>query len=612
MSCRLTEVGTLVKMQPEGQIDTLAPTVVRVLPDEPGINKAFDYAVPSGLASADLLSVGTIVRVPLNGRRVGGWVTNLSVETDVDFAKLRPIAKVSSLGPPSEVLELADWAAWRWWGRTASVLRFASPDFSVRSTPQPQLIDPRLIPIEGGESDEAVLTREALARVGVTVVQLPPSADVFPVVLEAARFAGSKGVLVVCPSTASSLQIARRLQRSAVPVAWMPREWAKAAAGGCVVVGARSAVWAPIVGPGAIVVIDEHDDLYKDERTPSWNARDVAVERASRLGVPCILTSPCPSLDATSMANVAVLRPSRRAERNGWPVLDVIDRTADEPGRQTLFSPEITDVLRNSRNLVCVLNRTGRARSLACGTCGQVARCETCGSAVVQETEAPVLHCKRCHEERPVLCLGCGGGRLRTVRMGVAKAREELEVLCGRPVHEVTSMSGVVPEDANVLIGTVAVLHRVDHADAVVFLDFDTELLAPRYRAAEQAMAMLVRAARLTGGRSGGRIVVQTRLPHNETLAAFLHGDPGRLSEVEMERRTALDFPPASALAHVSGLGAPAIFAAATEISSLEVLGAEEGPFLLRAKDHQQLADGLAKIQRPAARVRVVVDPLDI
>jgi primosomal protein N' (replication factor Y) (superfamily II helicase) len=156
------------------------------------------------------------------------------------------------------------------------------------------------------------------------------------------------------------------------------------------------------------------------------------------------------------------------------------------------------------------------------------------------------------------------------------------------------------------------VLHRVDHADAVVFLDFDTELLAPRYRAAEQAMAMLVRAARLTGGRSGGRVVVQSRLPHNETLSAFLHGDPGRLTQVEVERRALLQFPPSTALAHVSGPGGAAVFAAAKEISFIEILGTDDAPFLLRAANHRDLADGLAQIPRPSTRVRVVVDPLDI
>ena len=104
------------------------------------------------------------------------------------------------------------------------------------------------------------------------------------------------------------------------------------------------------------------------------------------------------------------------------------------------------------------------------------------------------------------------------------------------------------------LIGTEAVLHRAASADVVAFLDLDAELLAPRYRAAEQAMALLARAARLVGGRGGGgRLLVQTFLPRHEVLQAVLHADPSRVAKVELSRREMLGLPPFAALAAVSG-----------------------------------------------------------
>ena len=111
--------------------------------------------------------------------------------------------------------------------------------------------------------------------------------------------------------------------------------------------------------------------------------------------------------------------------------------------------------------------------------------------------------------------------------------------------------------DCDVLIGTEAVLHRAASADVVAFLDLDAELLAPRYRAGEQAMALLARAARLVGGRAGGgRLLVQTFLPRHEVLQAVLHADPIRFAKVEMSRREMLQLPPFAALAAVSGAGA--------------------------------------------------------
>src|SRR5205085_3040327 len=122
----------------------------------------------------------------------------------------------------------------------------------------------------------------------------------------------------------------------------------------------------------------------------------------------------------------------------------------------------------------------------------------------------------------------------------------------------------------------------------------DQELLAVRYRAAEEALALLARAARLVGGRTtGGRVLVQTRLPHHEAIDAAVHADPGRLALVEAARRAALRFPPETALAIVSGDPA-ADYAAALEVEAVDVLGPAAGNrWLVRAPDHQTLCDRL-------------------
>jgi primosomal protein N' (replication factor Y) len=138
-------------------------------------------------------------------------------------------------------------------------------------------------------------------------------------------------------------------------------------------------------------------------------------------------------------------------------------------------------------------------------------------------------------------------------------------------------------------------------------LDFDAELLAPRYRASEQAMTLLARAARLVGGRaSGGRILVQTFVPKHEVLDAALHSDPGRLVAKELERRRALRFPPAAAIALVTGNGANE-FAAATGV---QFASTSDGRVLLRADSWDALGAAIAGAPRPAgSRLRIEVDP---
>ena len=185
--------------------------------------------------------------------------------------------------------------------------------------------------------------------------------------------------------------------------------------------------------------------------------------------------------------------------------------------------------------------------------------------------------------------------------------------LTGRPVVEVSADASTPIDDAPVLVGTEAVLHRISHADVVAFLDFDQELLAPRYRAGEQALALLVRAARLVGGRrDGGRLLTQTRMPNHEVLDAVVHADPGRFAVVESARRAALRFPPEAALAEISGEAAPA-FVAELGLDGLDLLGpSSAGRWLARAPDHRRLCDGLAAAVRPPGRLRIAVDPLRV
>ena len=507
---------------------------------------------------------------------------------------VRPLAKLSGYGPSAEMIDLAGWVAHRWAGRLARVLVTATPPRVVTHLPAPRPVVPAASSVGPGvvkafEKDRAV-------------VRLPPSADPFPVVQEAARRGNA---LVLAPTVESARAVAARLRRAGVVVAVVPRDWESALAG-ATVVGARSAVLAPVQDLAAVVVLDEHDEAHQEERNPTWHARDVAVERAARAGVPCVLVSPAPSVTAVELA--PVLRPSRTVERRGWPVIEIIDRRSDDPVRGGILSEGLTDVLRRDGRVVCVLNRKGRSRRLACDRCGELAWHEDC-SVALQQTDLGRLVCPGCGADRPMVCDHCGATRFKNLRAGVSRVREELEALARRPVQEVTG-----DDDATVVeelvVGTEAALYRVTSARTVVFLDIDQELLAPRYRAAEQTMALLVRAARLVGDRDGGgRLVVQTRVPEHVVLQAVLHADPGRVVDAEIERRQVLGFPPYAALAELSGTGAEAFAATLRATGRVDVLGPVDDRFLVKAATSDDLAAVLDTTPRPEARLRVAVDP---
>ncbi len=178
----------------------------------------------------------------------------------------------------------------------------------------------------------------------------------------------------------------------------------------------------------------------------------------------------------------------------------------------------------------------------------------------------------------------------------------------------VTGAATDPPSAAGVYVGTEAVLHRLRAADVVAFLDLDAELLAPRYRAAEQAMALLVRGARLTGTRlRGGRLLLQTFLPRHEVVQAALLADPGRLTGPETERRQLLSLPPFAALAALSGPGHDSVAEWLRTVGGVSV-GAASGHVdavdLVRAATWEELGRALIAAPRPkGSRVRVEVDP---
>ena len=622
---------------------------MRVVCDVAAVERTFDYLVPNRLIERfGSLQVGMMLRVPFHGRQVAAWVVEVDC-TPPEGVELREATKISSLGPPAEVIDLAGWASWRWAGRVQTFLRAASPPSMVATLPAAARSAPASLADGVGARVSSALAAS------VSLMRLPPAVSPMEV-LRAAALRGN--VLVVCPTNATAARLADGLRRSEVPVVLHPDGWARGAAG-CSVIGTRNAVFAPVGGLGAIVVIDEHDETLQSEGSPTWNARDVAIERGRRAGVPVVLVSPTPSLEALvavgalgaggevaagAEIGTGLVTIDRARERNGWGRLSVIDRRDDDP-RTGLFSEDLARVLRSDARVVCVLNRTGRAQLLACKRCGTLATCEACDGAVheVDEAGRPTLRCSRCATQRPVVCGECGTTVLKTLRMGVSKAREQLESLVQEPVEEITGESGQRPAGTTprrVLVGTTAALQRLTTADVVAFLEFDQELSAPRYRANEQALALLAKASRLVGGHRG-RVLVQTRQPDHPVLRAALLGDPTVVSDLERTRRQMLGLPPFVTLVAVGGSGGAAYIESLRAVLDREIggdgagagagggggagAGASAGAgggagvtidqpapdqWIVRGRDRSAVLDALAATRRPAGRLRLQVDPM--
>ena len=599
-------MGEVVEAQRvQGSSQTLIQTAVpsvrvaRVVPDVTGVDKIFDYLVPEALA--ETVRVGVRVRVPLHGRNVAGWVVEIGEPSaGLEVKKIKSVIKVLGLGATAEIVDLAVWATKRWAGRMRSFISTAAPETLINNVPSPRYM-PRAVHYASDTFDK-------VRDFGGGLITVAPLSNLAPFI---SAVACDGPTIVVMPTQHRVKLLAAALRANNFSVAQWPQDWALAYGGVDVVIGTRSAVWAPVEKFSNMVVVDEHDDLLQEERSPTWHARDVAIERSSRVGARCILLSPIASLSARKWAG------DRRVvdSQGQWPEVLIVDRNNDEQWSRSLISSELIAELRDkSRRVVCVLNSKGRARLTACGSCRNILRCEKCDAALNQ-TDKTTLDCPRCGESRPVICQVCGSSSCAVLKPGVARLREELEAAANRSVFEVTAATETVNERCNVFVGTEAVLHRVQNADTVVFLDIDSELLAPRYRANEIVATLVVHAARLVGrSTQNPRILLQTHTPDNAFLIGLKIGDLSQYFVSDEARRSLLKFPPFGSIAQVSGKGTKAFLDSLNESlefsAVVQTMNKDTENGLIRAENWQQLSDVLLSAKRPAkSRLTFHVDP---
>ena len=578
--------------------------IARIVPDVTGVDKVFDYLVPETLVGN--ICVGDRVRVPLHNRNVAGWVLQLGDTatqfSDVDESRLLSVIKVLGKGPSQEIVDLARWAAHMWVGRLRAFFVAASPATLVASLPGSRYT--QVSTRKKFDADPQAI--DAINAAGIAVLRRGPACSPRSLVLTAA----SQGpVLVVIPTLNRARLMAASLREYGLSVAVMPQDWAVAGGGVDVVIGARSAVWSSVPLLKSIIVIDEHDDALQEERSPSWHARDIAVQRAKKIGIACLLVSPVPSLRALHGASglVASLDPSTEASH--WPQIRVVDRRLDERWSSSMLSSDLIEQLRDhSRRIVCVLNVKGRARLLACGSCRELVRCDVC-EAAMSMSASKQLECPRCANVRPAVCIKCGSGKLAVIKAGVSRLREELAAAAGRRIDEVVEISGgeaankdqEIDQTKMLFVGTEAALHRVRDVDTVVFLDIDQEISAPRYRAAEITLSLVVHAARLVARKrsrssykSDGLVMIQSMLADHALLRGLTSHDLTEFVDEEMSRRKLMQLPPYGALAQVSGTGVDQVADILRSNVLLQVSATNKESVLVKSNDWEELANSIS------------------
>lgn len=437
--------------------------------------------------------------------------------------------------------------------------------------------------------------------------------EVYLALIEATLERG-EGTIVLVPEIALTPQLVSRfrarlgdkvaVQHSGLDPVARHEQWLRIRSGELpVVVGARSALFAPMPALGLIVVDEEHEPSFKQETSPRYHARDLALVRGHLAGVPVVLGSATPSLESWTNVQRKKLTllslPERAHLDRPLPAVELVDlRDSPLADKTRLFSRRLIDALGETlaqgEQAILFLNRRGYASAIQCRTCGEPVACRSCSVAYTWHRGRARLVCHYCDETRtfPEACPKCGDRDLAEVGAGTEHIEEVLGALLprariGRMDKDTTRGKALIKllqrfrkRELDVLIGTqmVAKGHDFPGVTLVGVLNAEQGLAFPDFRAAERTFQLLTQIAGRAGrGDRAGRVIMQTRLPEHYAIVHAAHHDVLGFLRAEEAIRRAREFPPASHLALFRVAG-PDLQAVEREGRALHAALAEVGP----------------------------------
>ena len=429
-----------------------------------------------------------------------------------------------------------------------------------------------------------------------------------------------------------------------------------------VVVGARSAIFAPVRNLGLIVVDEEHEASYKNGEAPRYHARDVALVRARLEKARLVLGSATPSPESMHRigSRCRLVRLPERAGAQPLPPVELVDlrsaprlRDAGALPWSERLDAEVVAALARREQVLLLLNRRGFATILQCPACGSVRQCPRCSISLTVHQAPPGLRCHYCGHDEPIppACPDCGSAVQRMRGVGTQQlerflaarfpearlARMDLDTTSARWSHQAI-LDRVGRGEVDILLGTQMIAKGLDFPNVTLVgvVDADTGLHLPDFRAAERTFQLVAQVAGRAGrGPRGGRVVVQTRSPEHYALTTAARHDAEGFLATELEHRQEPPYPPVASLLNlvISGEAETSVADAAAEVArwcsalvqaqrlAVDVLGPAPcaiGRIKLRWRWHVVLrgeGEPLGRIVRYAAErlpeapgVRVVMD----
>ena len=345
-----------------------------------------------------------------------------------------------------------------------------------------------------------------------------------------------------------------------------------------IVVGARSAVFAPFKNLGAIIIDEEHTTSYKQDNNPKYSAIEIAIERAKNNNAIVILGSATPSLEtyARSIKGLYTLvELKHRVNTNNLPLVEIVDMSK-EKHRGSIFSSRlITEVnkrLEEHEQIILLLNRRGYSSFITCSNCGYTAKCPHCDITLTYHKTSNTLRCHYCGyaDKMNDICPSCGEKAIKTLGTGTEKVEEEIKkVFNARVVRmdlDTTSRKGSHEKiitafknhEYDILLGTQMIAKGLDFSNVTLVgvINADTSLMIPNYRSNEYTFQLLMQTAGRSGrGEKNGSVIIQTFNPEHYAITLASKHDYIDFFKQEMEVRRKLSYPPYYYLIYIKVIG---------------------------------------------------------
>lgn len=345
-----------------------------------------------------------------------------------------------------------------------------------------------------------------------------------------------------------------------------------------IVVGARSAVFAPFKNLGAIIIDEEHTTSYKQDNNPKYSAIEIAIERAKNNNAIVILGSATPSLEtyARSIKGLYTLvELKHRVNTNNLPLVEIVDMSKEKHRGNIFSSRLITEVnkrLEEHEQIILLLNRRGYSSFITCSNCGYTAKCPHCDITLTYHKTSNTLRCHYCGyaDKMNDICPSCGEKAIKTLGTGTEKVEEEIKkVFNARVVRmdlDTTSKKGSHEKiitafknhEYDILLGTQMIAKGLDFSNVTLVgvINADTSLMIPNYRSNEYTFQLLMQTAGRSGrGEKNGSVIIQTFNPEHYAITLASKHDYIDFFKQEMEVRRKLSYPPYYYLIYIKVIG---------------------------------------------------------